>query len=84
MNKFGHRIADYRVNNKSSMNYESRNPFNTLWDMNVFWYQCNGYGHKSFHCRKNKPAPYNNFKDVHFNENVKCYNCQEFGHIARL
>lgn len=66
------------------MSYESRNPFNALWDMNVVCYQCNGCGHKSFKCRKNKLVPYNNFKDLSLNKNVKCYNCQEFGHIERL
>lgn len=51
--------------------------------MNIIYYQCNGYGHKSFDYRKKKPVPYNNFKDVPINENIKCYNYQGFGHIPK-
>lgn len=66
------------------MSYESINPFNTLWDMNVICYECNGFGHRSFECRKNKPVSYNSFKYSSSNENVKCYNCQEFGRIVKF
>lgn len=37
-NKFGHRIADCRLMNKPTMNYESRNYFAALQEMNIICY----------------------------------------------
>lgn len=82
-NKFGHRVADCRPMDKPPISFESRNSFAALWGMDVIYYQGNGFGHRSFECRKSQPVSYNSFKDSTLNVNIKCYNCQEFGHIEK-
>lgn len=68
---------------KPPHSFESRNPFSALREMNVIFYQCNGFGHRSYECRRSLSVSCNNFSSSSFNVNVKCYHHQNFSHIAK-
>jgi hypothetical protein len=64
-----------------------------------YCYSCNGFGHKEIDCRTNVRGSYmrNNNRDTHgfsrrnynsfsplLNYNIICYNCNNYGHIAKF
>lgn len=70
-NAYGNKISEYRNMHMITFGYANKNPFATHRNANYVCYNCTGFDHRSYECRKKISYSYGN----QWNNNTQCESC---------